>query len=223
MTGPATLEHDGDVAVITLDDGKANALGFDTLESLNAAFDEAEKAKAVVLAGREGRFCAGFDLSVMQSDRILDLMRAGVSLPMRMVQFPVPLVFAVTGHALAMGAVILMTPDWRVAAAGDFKLGLNEVRIGLFVPDFAAELARERLDPRHLNEAAQLAKVYDPEGAREAGFVDEVVPPGEVVDRAIERAKEFADTLDPAAFARTREILRADLIRRLQASIEAAA
>jgi enoyl-CoA hydratase len=114
-----------------------------------------------------------------------------------------------------MGAVLLLTADWRVGAAGDFKLGLNEVRIGLFVPGFAVALADDRLAKGHFTEAVQLAEVYDPEGARAAGFLDEVVDADAVEERAVQRAAAWAADLDPKAFARTREIVRGDLLARL--------
>jgi enoyl-CoA hydratase/carnithine racemase len=213
------LDIHGDVAVIRLDDGKANALGFDAVEGLDAAIDRAGDARAVCILGRPGRFSAGFDLDEMRSSRAVELMTRGAELALRIVEHPAPVVLGVTGHALAMGAVLMLTADWRVGAAGDFKLGLNEVRIGLFVPAFAADLARDRLSPRHLTEAALLAEVYDPDGALAAGFLDEVVPEDEVVDRAVERATTWAADLDQQAFARTREIVRGDLVARLRTSV----
>jgi enoyl-CoA hydratase len=211
-------ERVGDVAVIRLDDGKANALGFDIVDGLAGALDDAADAKAVCIIGREGRFSAGFDLTVMRSDRMVELMTKGADLAVRLVEHPAPVVLGVTGHALAMGAVLLLTADWRVGAEGAFKLGLNEVRIGLFVPPFASDLAAYRLSPRHLTEAVQLAEVYDPQRALAAGFLDEVVDPDEVEGRAVERATTWAADLDPKAFARTREIARGELLTKLRAS-----
>lgn len=212
-----TREQRGDVAVIRVDDGKANALGFEVLDGLLGALDDAgeAEAKAVCIVGRPGRFSAGFDLSVMRSERAPELMVRGSDLALRLLQHPAPVVLGVTGHALAMGAVLLLTADWRVGAAGDFKLGLNEVRIGLFVPGFAVALADDRLAKGHFTEAVQLAEVYDPEGARAAGFLDEVVDADAVEERAVQRAAAWAADLDPKAFARTREIVRGDLLARL--------
>jgi enoyl-CoA hydratase len=212
------LERVGDVAVVRMDDGKANALGFDLVDGLSGALDDAADAKAVCIIGREGRFSAGFDLSVMRGDGAVELMGKGATLALRLVEHPAPVVLGVTGHALAMGAVLMLTADWRVGAEGDFKLGLNEVRIGLFVPQFATDLAEARLSKRHFNEAVQLAEVYDPQGALAAGFLDEVVAPEEVAARAIERATTWAADLDPKAFARTRQIARGELLAKLRAS-----
>ena len=211
------LERVGDVAVIRMDDGKANALGFELVDGLHGALDDAADAKAVCLIGREGRFSAGFDLSVMKGGGDAgELMAKGADLSLRLVEHPAPVVLGVTGHALAMGAVLMLSADWRVGAAGDFKLGLNEVRIGLFVPAFASDLAEYRLSKRHLTEAVQLAEVYDPEGALAAGFLDEVVAADAVADRAVERATAWAADLDPKAFARTRRIARGDLLKKLR-------
>lgn len=215
MSAPVQSHRDGDVAVITIDDGKANAVSVEVLDGLHAALDAAEDARAVVIAGRAGRFCAGFDLNQIRSERAVELMGGGGRLSLRLLEFPAPVVFAVTGHALAMGAVLLMSADYRVGAAGEFKLGLNEVRIGLALPPFASTLARHRLSPNHLTPATQLATVYTPEQAREVGFLDEVVPPGEVVDRAVALAQGWAADLDRAAFLATRPNLRGPLLEEL--------
>ena len=213
-----STEQVGDVAVIRLDDGKANALGFYLVDGLSGALDEAADARAIAIIGREGRFSAGFDLSVMKTDRAPELMGKGAGLALRLFEHPAPVVLGITGHALAMGAVLMLTADWRVGAEGDFKLGLNEVRIGLFVPPFATDLAEYRLARRHLTEAVQLAEVYDPQGALEAGFLDEVVALDQVADRAVERATTWAADLDPKAFARTRTIARGAVIDKLKAT-----
>ncbi len=129
--GAVTLQIDGGVAVVTIDDGKANALSHDVLGALETAFDdvEASDARALVLAGRPGRFSAGFDLSVMTAGpaQARDLLGRGARLGLRLYEFPVPVVFAVTGHALAMGGILLCCADVRIGADGPFKLGLPEV------------------------------------------------------------------------------------------------
>ena len=132
------VSTEGDVVVVRLDDGKANALSHDIIAALSAALDEAQ-AKAVAIIGREGKFSAGFDLSVMTSgpQQARDLLQAGANLAMQAYLSPVPVVFGVTGHALAMGAILCSAADYRVGAEGQFKLGLNEVGIGMHVPRFA--------------------------------------------------------------------------------------
>ena len=122
-TGSVTVSHEGGVAVIGFDDGKANALGHDSIWDLLTALDDVEQAgaDAVVIAGRPGHFSAGFDLKVMQAgaDEAREMLRKGVDLFLRCYMFPRPVVAACTGHALAAGAIILMTCDLRVGARGE--------------------------------------------------------------------------------------------------------
>src|ERR1700759_4217907 len=114
--------------------GKGNALSNEMIDQLLAALTRAEtEAKAMVLAGRPERFCAGFDLKVMMSGpaNATALLTRGSELLLRLYAAKVPLVIACTGHALAGGALVVLTGDLRIAAAGAFKIGLNEVLIGL--------------------------------------------------------------------------------------------
>lgn len=220
-----TYELDGAVAVITLDDGKANAISHAMADAIDAALDraEADQARAVVIAGRPGRFCAGFHLPTMQEsvESARDLLRVGGDLAVRLFLFPAPVVLAVTGHALAMGAIFLMATDVRVGAAGDFKLGMNEVRIGMPVPKFATELADDRLSRRHLDAAINLATVYDPAGAVDAGFLDLTVEPDSVVSEATARARALAEDLHATPFAMTRTNRRGDVAQRIRAGLAA--
>ena len=103
----------GDVAVIRLDDGKANALGFEIVDGLLGALDDAANAKAVCIIGRDGRFSAGFDLKVMRSDRMLELMTKGSGLALRLVAHPTPVVLGVTGPRPGHGRGA--APDRRLA------------------------------------------------------------------------------------------------------------
>lgn len=157
-------EADG-IATVTMDDGKANALSPAMLERLEAAFDRAEKdARAVVIAGRDGRFCAGFDLKVVMSgpDAARDLVRRGGELLLRLYELPLPVVVACTGHALAAGALLAATGDTRVGALGQLKIGLKEVANGMPVPVLAHELVRDRLRPSELFASVVHARIDDP-------------------------------------------------------------
>lgn len=197
MSDAVVYDLQGSVAVFRVDDGKANAFTFALIDALHAALDRAEKeAKAVAWIGRAGRFSGGFDLGVMRSGDIAavgKLVAAGGRLALRIYEAPLPIVIGCTGHALAMGAVALLAADLRVGPLGDFKIGLNEVAIGLTLPTFATELARERLSPRHLQRAAVLAEVYNGPGAVEAGFLDLVASEDKVEGVAIEAATRLAE------------------------------
>lgn len=208
--------------LISMDDGKANALGFDMLAQLGAALDEAEQAaKVVVIAGRPGKFSAGFDLSVMSQggDGMVQLLRAGAQLSRRLLNFPAPVVLAVSGHALAMGALVLLSADYRVGVHGTYKIGLNEVAIGMTLPYFAVELARARLATTHLGPAVDLARIYDAAGAVEAGYLDEAVSEEDLLARATDLAAQFS-TLNMEAHRQTKARTREQLNAALQAAID---
>jgi len=213
-------ERVGSVLVVHLDDGKANALTTASLSAVGALLDDAEHdagVTAVVLTGREGKFCAGFDLSVMTSGdlgRITELMSAGGDLVTRLFHLEVPVVAASTGHALAAGALLLLGCDLRLGADLPSKIGLNEVSIGVGLPTWATILAEHRLDRRHLQRSVVLAEVVDPHGAVAAGFLDEVVAPEALLATAVERAAALG-AFDRAARRSAVRALRADTVRRM--------
>ena len=207
---------------IAMDDGKVNALSFDMLQQINAALDQAREAgKVVILAGRPGKFSAGFDLSIMGQggDAMLDLLRQGAALSQRLLNFETPVILAVSGHALAMGALTLLSADYRIGINGNYKLGLNEVAIGMTLPLFGVELARARLDSAHLNNAVGLAHLYDAVGAAEVGFLDEAVDEASLMPRAIAMAEQLA-ALDMEAHKNTKGRVRAPLNAALAQALE---
>ncbi len=225
MTELVTSRTEGDVSVIRFDDGKANALSFEMLDGINAALDAAEvNSKAVVLIGREGKFSAGFDLTVMTGndvDAVRRLLLAGATLGLRIFMSPVPVVLGVTGHALAQGGIIATCADYRVGADGPYKLGLNEVAIGMPMPRFGAELCRNRLTKKWFTRCVQHAELLNPTNALEANFLDEVVELDTVESRAIEVAAHLAATVVPSAFRGTRKNLRGALAEQIRVDLEA--
>lgn len=189
------------IAVITMDDGKANALSHETIEALHACLDRAEReAQAILLTGREKRLSGGFDLTVMTStpEATRNLVTAGAELMLRLYMFPRPVVVACTGHALAAGAILLLVADTRIGAEGDFKIGLNEVAIHMTLPVFAVELARDRLSKRHFSAAVTQARIFDPVGAKDAGYLDASAQPEALLDTALDHARRLAALPDPA-------------------------
>jgi enoyl-CoA hydratase len=207
-----TCELRDDVAVVTVDDGKANAYSHELIDELLGALDAAESLRApVVLAGRPGRFSAGFDLATMTSgnEPMRALLHRGAELLLRLFTFPAPLVIACTGHALAFGGILLFTGDHRIGADGEFKIGLNETQIGL---------ARYRLSATGLEDVL-FGRVVSPERAVALGFLDEVVGSDEVVDRSMTYAAELADLHGPVV-ARTKLALRAPVVERITATLD---
>jgi len=211
------------VAVLRFDDGKANVISPASLEALDAGLDRAEKeAGAALLIGRTGRFSAGFDLGTLRQggEAARNLVHGGARLLLRMAEAPIPVVAACSGHALGMGALLLLASDLRVGARGPFKIGLNEVGIGMVLPGFAVGLARERLSLRHLGRAANLAEIYDADGAADAGFLDQVVAPELLEEVAQERATRLA-ALPRGAFSETKRRLRGFMLEQVRSGLEA--
>jgi enoyl-CoA hydratase len=222
----------GNVALLKMDDQKMNAFSFEMISEMHAALDAAAGAGAVVLTGNAKCFSAGFDLSIMgqaakgPSKEASDLLREGGELVHRLLELPQPLIMAVPGHSLALGAILLLTADLRIGVAKTpkCKIGTNEVHIGLPLPAFAVELARTRLSPRHLTRATTLGNVYDPEGAVEAGYLDMVVPAEELESRAVAMASQLAHLGAQGAqgaFFTTKLYERRDLLKRARELLEA--
>ena len=209
----STEHRDGGVLVCHIDDGKANALSTDIIVGVTAAIDLAEQEDSItsmVLHGREGRFSAGFDLSVMRSGDLAamsELVASGGELVARLYGANVPVVAASTGHALAAGALLLLGCDVRIGADVDCKIGLNEVAIGMVLPDWAFTIAGVRLSNRHLQRSVGTARITGAADAVDVGFLDEVVPANDVLDTAVMRAAELA-VLDPKAYRVTVRKLR---------------
>jgi enoyl-CoA hydratase len=203
------VEENG-VAVITFDDGKANALSPEMLTKLDDAITQVESdAKAIVLVGRPDRFSAGFDLKRMLAgpEAANALLTQGVKLFGRLFTHPKPIVMACTGHAIAGGVLLLLCADHRVGVAGDYKLGLNETAIGMPLPIFALELAKARLDNRRVEEATIMARIYNPEEAAKVGYLDETTSAEALVETAVKRAAALAE-LAPHAYAITKSKIR---------------
>jgi enoyl-CoA hydratase len=221
-TAVTTTIEDG-VAVVRLDDGKVNALSMDVIKHLHAALDQGEgEANAVCILGNAKALSAGFDLSVMRggAEGMIDLVRTGGQLLMRIYAHPQPTVVGVTGHALAAGALLVLACDTRVGADGPAKIGLNETAIGMTLPTFAVELARDRLSKRYFTRAAVQAEIFSPEGALAAGYLDMIVAAGQCERTAVEEARRLGQ-LDTNAYAGTKLLLRQATIDKVAPTLEA--
>ena len=183
------------LAILTMDDGKANAVGHALMDGINDALDRAEidGAHAVVLCGREGMFSAGFDLKEFEKgiEAGYAMVKKGLELAIRLYSLPLPLVAACTGHGIAMGAFLLLCCDTRIGARGSYKITLPETRISMDIPTVLVTLTLSRLNPSYITRAAVQAEVFTPDASVPAGFLDEVVEPEQVVERAIAVATEL--------------------------------
>ena len=210
------------VATIVINNGKANALSHEVLDELNKALDRAEQDKAVViLTGQPGIFSGGYDLKEMQKGmkEATALVTVGSKLTRRLAAFPFPVIGACSGHAIAKGAFIMLSVDYRVGIEGSFKLGLNEVAIGMTMHHAGIEIARHRLAPAHFYRSVINAEIYNPEGAVSAGFLDEVVAPDQLLSRANELAQAFRK-LNMRAHAQTKLKAKAGYLELLDRCIE---
>lgn len=211
-----TAEVDG-ATVATVDDGKVNALSFEIMAGLRSAVAAAsEQGRPLVITGRDGCLSAGFDLAVVNSgdqDSIVALFTEGAGLYKAIVSAPIPVIVSCTGHALAGGALLLLAADYRIGRNGAYRLGLNEVRIGLALPSFAVTLATHRLERRFLTPAAMFAEVVPPDRAVAMGYLDESVD--DPLRRACALAQELT-ALSTEAFAVTKRRIRRALQQELE-------
>jgi enoyl-CoA hydratase len=223
MTDLVTYSRAGAVSTILMDDGKANVMSLTMLDALHAGFDQAERDKTVVILKARGRhFSGGFDLNVFKTGSAEDqylMVKAGAELALRILSFPTPVVAACQGNAFPMGAFLIMSGDHRIAAEGNYRIGMNEVAIGLTVPRFAIEIARQRLTPAYFSRAVMTAEMFGPTEAVTAGFFDRVVA-ADALGRSAAEAAQALSTLDMAAHAATKARARGAVINMIRAMID---
>lgn len=210
------------IARLGLDNGKANALSPEVFEALNAALDRAEQDRAVVvISGKPGIFSGGYDLKVMTAspEAAKGLVSIGSSLSRRLLAHPYPVVAVCTGHAIAKGAFLLLSCDYRIGVQGPFKIGLNEVAIGMTMHHAGIELARARLTNSAFNRSVINAEMFSPEQAVEAGFLDRAVPAEELEAEAMAIASQLTQ-LNMTAHRKTKLKARKGLLELLDWAID---
>lgn len=222
MSKLVTYDLADGVATLALDNGKVNALSPDLITDFNQALDQAEQDRAVVIiTGKPGILSGGFDLKVMMSSpqNAIDLVSAGSTLTRRMLAHPFPLIVACPGHAVAKGAFLLLSADYRIGVEGPFNIGLNEVQIGMTMHHVGIELARDRLSPAAFQRSVISAEMFSPQGALVAGFFDQVV----AVDQLLVTAQEVAQRLkkiNMTAHKNTKLKARKGLLDTLDSALE---
>jgi enoyl-CoA hydratase len=215
--------HEG-VAIITMDDGKVNVMSTAMMRDLDAAFSRAEKDQAIVLlrSARNGIFSAGFDLKIFAAndlERSLEMVKTGAELALRLMSYPFPTIGLMQGHAFPMGTFLLLACDVRIGAKGKFRMGLNEVAIGISPPGFAIELARSRVHPAWLSRTVTLGEMFEPDDAVVAGFLDRVVPETEI-ERTIEQVVAAMRGLRAPAHTLAKQRLRGTVMAAMREAIE---
>ncbi len=208
-------------AVVSINNGKVNAISQEVIDGLNNALDLAEAAqKVVVLTGGNGIFSAGYDLKTMTESpkSAKALVTNGSKLVHRMLSFKLPIIAACSGHAVAKGAFLLLGCDYRVGVEGDFKIGLNEVMIGMTMHNAGIVMAKARLAPVFLERSVINAEMYNPKDAIIAGFLDRVVPQEHLLPTAIKIAEMFGK-LNLRAHAETKLKVRKHYLADLKQAI----
>ncbi|QQZ43855.1 crotonase/enoyl-CoA hydratase family protein [Pseudomonas sp. SK3(2021)] len=182
------------IATLTLSNGKVNAISPDVIAAFNAALDQAVTDRAVVIiTGQPGILSGGYDLKVMTAGpkEAVSLVTSGSTLARRLLSHPFPVIVACPGHAVAKGAFLLLSADYRIGVEGPFSIGLNEVQIGMTMHHAGIELARDRLSKSALHRSVINGEMFDPQGAVDAGFLDKVVSAEELQGAALAAARQL--------------------------------
>ncbi len=222
MSDPVSYQCNDGIALLTLCNGKANAISPDVIAAFNSALDRAQQDGAIViLTGQPGILSGGYDLKVMMSspENALSLVAQGSALARRMLSHPYPIIVACSGHAVAKGAFLLLSADYRIGVEGSFTIGLNEVKIGMTMHHVGITLARDRLRKSAFQRSVINAEMFNPQTAKDAGFLDEVVAPDELMNAAQRMAQQLK-TINLTAHAKTKLKVRKDLLATLDQAIE---
>jgi len=182
------------IATLTLNNGKVNAISPDVIAAFNAALDRAVTDRAIVIiTGQPGILSGGYDLKVMTSGpkEAVALVTAGSTLARRLLSHPFPVIVACPGHAVAKGAFLLLSADYRIGVDGPFSIGLNEVQIGMTMHHAGIELARDRLRRSAFHRSVINGEMFEPKSAVDAGFLDKVVAAEELQDAALAAARQL--------------------------------
>lgn len=210
------------IATLTLSNGKVNAISPDVIAAFNGALDQAVQDKAIVIiTGQPGILSGGYDLKVMTSgpQNAVALVTAGSTLARRMLSHPYPIIVACPGHAIAKGAFILLSADYRIGVEGPFNIGLNEVLIGMTMHHAGIELARDRLRKSAFNRSVINGELFNPQDAVDAGFLDKVVPAEQLQASALAVAQQMKK-INMTAHKNTKLKVRKAMLESLDKAIE---
>lgn len=221
------IARHGLVAEIRMDRPPANGLTFELVSRLTEALDEVrvDGARAIVLNGRPGMFSGGLDVPALiglDRDRIEAFWRSFFLLNRRLAGSAIPVIAAISGHAPAGGAVLALHCDQRIAADGRFKIGLNEVQVGLPVPRTILAALEFAVGARQAGLLAIQGALISVQEAHRIGLVDELVPAEALLETCLRRANEWL-ALPSEAMNTTRLAVKSRLLDALGEADDAAA
>mgnify|MGYP003952329307 CR=1 FL=1 len=219
----ATLTQDNDISIIKLDDGKANAFSYDMLTQVNELLAKVPRdSGALVITGRDGLFSGGFDLKTLAAgdmEKITKMVQLGYRLLLELYSFDRPIIAAVSGHSIALGLFVTCSADYRIAIDGKYICQANEVRNNMDIPTQIMEILKARVNKNYFYPAVFHSDAYSVQDSIEVGFIDEVVPQTEFMDRVMEKAKELA-TLPHPFYANTKKSAQDDVRQKISDAIE---
>ncbi len=214
-------EDRGEVTILRLNRGKANAFDIELAEALS---DELRSIRndadyrAVVLTGTGSIFSAGVDLfRLVDEDEsyINHFLPALIHTFTELLSLELPVVAAVNGHAIAGGCVMASACDYRLMADGEATIGVPELRVPVPFPTVAIEILRLAAAGGHFQELVYLGKTYRVREAYERGLIDEVVPAAELLDRACSVAERL-HAIPRETFGLTKRQVRQPTMRRIE-------
>ncbi|MDA9867671.1 crotonase/enoyl-CoA hydratase family protein [Gammaproteobacteria bacterium] len=220
----ATLTSEDDISIITLDDGKANVFSPKMIQDVNECLDKVPtESGALIITGREGMFSAGFDLKIISAGDMqatMDMSLSGFKLLSRLFSFPRPILAACSGHGIALGTFLLCCCDYRVGVKGDYMIGANEMRTNMVIPIPILELINHRVSSGHKYRAILGAEMYSIENGIDAGLIDEVVDPENLMETVMLKAKDLA-TMGHPSYTHTKELLIREPLQKINDAISA--
>lgn len=209
----------GGAHILTLDDGKVNALNKDKLDALVAALADCSADFApVVIRGRKGIFSAGFDLKGFAAgpETAIAQLQAGKDAILAILRHPAPVVTVCEGHAYPMGAFLMLAADRAIGIEGDFVTGMNESAIGMALPIYPMILGAARLSSTG-RKAVATSQMFAPHQAREVGYFDDIAAPDDL-DALIAKVTGELKALNGAAFNANKSAMNQQLIADIEAS-----
>lgn len=220
MSSMLALERRGEVALLRMAHGKANALDIEFCQELRKTMKELEAsdARAVVLTAEGAIFSAGVDL-IRALEGGPDYLRRFLpqfrDFCQAMFIFPKPLVAAINGHAVAGGCILACMADLRLMARGPIRVGVPELMVGVPFPPTPLELIRFTVPARYFAEVLYSGTIYSPQEAAAKGLIDEVIDPAQLLERAEGAARELA-SLPDQTFRMTKEQIRRPVLEQMQ-------
>ena len=212
MSELATYERGADLARITLDDGKVNALDNNWFKGMRALLDEAEASDAVclVLKGREGIFSGGLNIKWLPGMSRQEQVEFGQLFPgtlKRIYSFPKPTIAQVTGHAIAGGCLIACACDRRVAMSGA-SLAMNEVRVNMTIPQWAIDIILDVIPQPYSKTMLKFGDPVTSNDLHDWGVIETLCDDPAALDAAAETIAASFEGISPMDFAGTKARVR---------------